>query len=86
MQLTLEIPDPYLQGLNETQTAQKIRLYAALLMLQSSQLSRDAACEFSDITNYDFLLACKQYQINAIDRSAEAIEVDVLRYQQRYHQ
>lgn len=47
MQVTLEIPDQYLQGKNPSQTAQQINLYAALLMFQSGQLSRGAACEFS---------------------------------------
>jgi hypothetical protein len=40
MQLTLEIPDKYIQGQNQIQTAQQIKLYAALLMFQSGQLSR----------------------------------------------
>lgn len=84
MQLTLEIPDKYLQGQNLSKTAQQIKLYAALLMFQSGQLSRGAACEFAGIDIFDFFLACKQHQINAINTSVESIEADVLRFQQRY--
>jgi predicted HTH domain antitoxin len=84
MQLTLEIPDHYLQGQNQIQTARQIKLYAALLMFQSGQLSRGAACEFADVDTYDFLLACKQHQINVMDMTVEAIEADVLRFQQRH--
>jgi hypothetical protein len=34
MHLTLEIADQFLQGQNQNQTAQQIKLYAALLMFQ----------------------------------------------------
>jgi predicted HTH domain antitoxin len=85
MQLTLDIPDQYLQGQNQAQTAQQIKLYAALLMFQSGQLSRGAACELAGIDIYEFFSACKQHHISVINTSAEAIESDVLRYQQRQH-
>ena len=84
MQLTIEIPDQYFQGQTQTQTTQKIKLYAALLMFQSGQLSRGAACELAGVDIYDFFLACKQHQINAINTPLESIEADVLRYQQRH--
>jgi len=83
MQLTLEIPDQYLQGKNLGQTAKQIKLYAALLMFQSGQLSRGAACEFADVDIYDFFLACKQHQISIMNTPVESIEADVLRFQQR---
>jgi hypothetical protein len=85
MQLTLEIPDQYLQGQNLSQTAQQIKLYAALIMFQSGQLSRGAACEFAGIDIFDFFLACKQHRISAINTSVESIEADVLRFQQRHN-
>ena len=84
MQLTLEIPDKYIQDQNQHQAAQQIKLYAALLMFQSGQLSRGAACEFAGVDIYDFFLACKQHQISAISISVESIEADVLRFQQRH--
>ena len=55
MHLTLEIPDQYIRGQNQSQIAQQIKLYAALLMFQSGQLSRGAACEFAGVDIYDFL-------------------------------
>jgi hypothetical protein len=54
-------------------------------MFQSGQLSRGAACEFAGIDIYDFFLACKQHHIEAVNISAESIEADVLRYQQRHN-
>lgn len=84
MQLTLEIPDKYIQGQNQSQTAQQIKLYAVLLMFQSGQLPRGAACGFAGVDIYDFFLACKQHHISAINTSLESIEADVLRFKQRH--
>jgi hypothetical protein len=84
MQLTLEIPDQYLQGLNQNQTAQQIKLYAALLMFQSGQLSRGAACEFAGVDIYDFFTACKLHHISIVNTTDDAIEADVLRFQHRF--
>jgi hypothetical protein len=84
MQITLDIPDQYLDLQNKSQTAQQIKLYAALLMFQSGQLSRGAACEFAEVNIYNFLNACKQYNISFINTTAQAIEDDVLRFEQRH--
>jgi predicted HTH domain antitoxin len=83
MQITLNIPDQYISTQNQSQISKQIKLYTALLMFQSGQLSRGAACEFAEMTIYDFLNACKQYNISLIHSSAQAIEDDVLRFEQR---
>lgn len=83
MQITLEIPDQYLNQQNQSQVVAQIKLYAALLMFQSGQLSRGAACEFADVDIYQFLQACKQHHISVINATAESIEADMLRFQQR---
>ena len=84
MQLTLEIPDQDIRGQNQSQIARQIKLYSALLMFQSGQLSRGAACEFAGVDIYDFFLACKQHQISAINTPVESIEADVSRFQHRH--
>jgi hypothetical protein len=44
-----------MQALNQSQTTQQIKLYLALLMFQSGQLSRCAACEFAGVDIYDLV-------------------------------
>ena len=53
-------------------------------MFQSGQLSRGAVCEFAEVDIYDFLAACKRHRINVMDTTADAIENDALRFQQRH--
>lgn len=83
MQLTLDIPEQFVQGQTQSQLSQQIKLYAGLLMFQSGQLSRGGVCEFAEVDIYDFLAACKRHRINAMDTTADATENDVLRFQQR---
>ncbi|NOQ35882.1 MAG: UPF0175 family protein [Methylococcaceae bacterium] len=85
MQVVLEIPEKYLSTQTQEQTIAQLKLCTALLMFQSGELSRGAACEFAGINIYDFFNACKQHQISVINSSAESIEADVLRFQQRLH-
>ena len=84
MQITLEIPDQYLNQQNQNQVVAQIKLYTALLMFQSGQLSRGAASEFANVDIYQFLQACKQHHISLFNTTAESIEADVLRFQQRH--
>ncbi len=77
MQLTLEIPDQYLQDRDQNQLAQQIKLYAAMLMFQSCQLSRRDASEFAGVDILDFFQACKQYNIIVTNTSAESIKASI---------
>ncbi len=53
MQLTLDIPDHCLPPQQDRITlALQLKLYSALLLFQSGQLSRGAACEFASVDIY----------------------------------
>ncbi|UJS25251.1 UPF0175 family protein [Thiothrix winogradskyi] len=81
MQLTLDIPDHCFPSQQDTTTlAQKAKLYTALLLFQSGQLSRGAACEFAGVDIYSFFAACKQYNIPVINTDADDLEADVMRF------
>ncbi len=85
MQLTLEIPDKF-QQLNQDKSllAQQVRLFSALLLFQSGQLSRGSACEFADIDIYTFLTACKKHKISVVNVDPDDLESDLLRFNQKY--
>lgn len=81
MQLTLDIPDHCLPAQQDkVSLAQKAKLYTALLLFQSGQLSRGAACEFAGVDIYTFFAACKQYNIPVINTDEDDIEADVMRF------
>jgi predicted HTH domain antitoxin len=76
MQLILEIPDQYIQGKSQHQLAQQVKLYAAMVMFQSSQLSRKEASEFAGVGIFDFFEACKEFNICVYNASNESVEID----------
>jgi hypothetical protein len=69
MQITLDIPDGYLIPQTSSQLAQTLKLYVALFLFQTGQLSRSAACEFAGTNLGTFLEVCKQYQISVLNDS-----------------
>ncbi len=54
MQIRLEIPDGYFAGADPETVAQRIKLYAALLMFQAGDLSAGAAAEFAGVDRSSF--------------------------------
>ncbi len=86
MQLTLDIPEKFLptdQDKKNTFT-QQIRLYSGLLLFQSGQLSRGAACEFAGVDIYTFLAACKKHKIPVINIEPDDLEADLTRFKQKH--
>ncbi len=79
MQIVLNIPDEYFLNVTISDMAKYLKLYTALLMFQSEQLSAGAACEFAEVDRYTFLAACKQHRINIINYEEDEIEADLER-------
>jgi predicted HTH domain antitoxin len=59
----------------------QLKLYSALLLFQSGQLSRGAACEFADVDIYTFFAACKKHKIPVINIDVDEIEADLWRFE-----
>ncbi len=84
MQITLDIPDNYLTPHTTAPLLQQLKLYAALFLFQTGQLSRGAACELAGTDIYSFLVACKQYQIPVINYLAEDLVAELTRFNERH--
>lgn len=81
MQIVLDVPERYLVNSSVIEMTQRLKLYGALLMFQTGQLSAGAACEFAEIDRYTFLNACKKHGITVVDYDEHELqaELDVLR-------
>ncbi len=86
MQLILDIPDKFMPSTEDKKNSlsQQIRLYSALLLFQSEQLSRGAACEFADVDIYTFLAACKKHHIPTINIDPDDLEADLTRFKLKH--
>jgi predicted HTH domain antitoxin len=77
MQITISVPDEYVLNYTQQEMSRYLKLYTALLMFQSGQLSAGAACEFADIDRYSFSAACKEHHIPVIDYEEGDIDADI---------
>lgn len=81
MQLTIELPDHCLPPKQDSKVlADKLKLYSAIILFQSGQLSRGAACEFAGVDIYTFLAACKEHKIPLSNIDPDDIEADLNRF------
>lgn len=81
MQLTLQIPDMYFVNFKQQNVEKQIKLYTALMMFRSEQVSAGAACEIAEIDRYKFIEECKNYDIPVIDYDISEIESEIKAYQ-----
>jgi predicted HTH domain antitoxin len=81
MQVTVDVPEGSLAGQTPAEFGNQLKLYAALLMFQSGELSAGAACELAGVDRATFLAECQRRKIPVIDYAPEELreEVEALR-------
>lgn len=67
MQITLDVPEQFCMEFSPVELGQRIKLYAALTMYQSGNLSAGAACEFAGVDRFTFIAECKKHNIPMIN-------------------
>lgn len=77
MQIILNIPEQYLVDENPAELGQRIKLYAALRMFQSTELSAGAAAELAGVDRFTFAAACQKHGIPAANYPAEELQAEV---------
>jgi predicted HTH domain antitoxin len=77
MEITLQVPDQYLINQRPAELARRIKLYAALLMFQSSELSAGAAAELAEVDRFTFAVECERHGIPLVDYPAEDLRAEL---------
>lgn len=77
MQITLDIPEQYLIDESPAELGRRIRLYAALLMFQSGELSAGAAAELAQINRFTFAAECDKHGIPLVDYPADELRAEL---------
>ena len=82
MEILLKVPDDYSVDYAPEEMGRRIKLYAALLMFRSGEISAGAAAELAGIDRYAFAEECRKHDIPLIayppadlDRELEALRV-----------
>lgn len=77
MQVTLEVPDSCSTGEDAAELGRRIRLYAAVLMFQSGELSAGAACELAGVDRFTFAAECDKHGIPLVNYPAEELREEL---------
>jgi len=77
VEITLKVPDQYLVDQGPAELGKRIKLYAALLMFQSGELSAGAAAELAEVDRFTFALECRRHGIALVDYPAEELHAEV---------
>jgi predicted HTH domain antitoxin len=77
MEITLQVPDQYLVDHKPTELGRRIKLYAALLMFQSEELSAGAASELAEVDRFTFAAECRKHGIPLVDYPAEDLRTEL---------
>lgn len=71
MKIVLEVPDQYLLDSSHEELARRIKLYAALCMFQSGEVSAGAAADFAGVDRFTFTTECQRRGIPLVDYPPE---------------
>lgn len=77
MEITLQVPDQYLVDEDPAGLGKRIKLYAALRMFQSDELSAGAAAEFAEVDRFTFAAECQKHGIPVVDYPAEDLRTEL---------
>ena len=77
MELTLEVPDQYLVDYDPAELAKHIKLYAAVLMFQSDELSAGAAAALAEVDRFTFAAECQKHGIPLVNYPAEDLRAEL---------
>ena len=80
MQISFSLPDNQFITESPEEVTRKIRMYAALGLYQSGELSIGAASELAGMDRYAFLEFCKQEGVNLQTQTPEELEADFKKF------
>lgn len=77
MEIRLEIPDHYLVDDDPGGLARRIKLYAAVLMFQSGELSAGAAAELAGVDRFTFAAECQRHGVPLVNYPADELRAEL---------
>ena len=76
MQISFSLPESQFVAETPEAVTQKIRLYAALGLYQSGELSIGAASELAGVDRYEFLEICKHEGVTLHTQTPDELEAE----------
>jgi predicted HTH domain antitoxin len=83
MQISFSLPESQFVAETPEAVTHKIRLYAALGLYQSGELSIGAASELAGLDRYEFLEFCKREGVTLHTQTPDELEADLKKFDVR---
>lgn len=80
MQVSFSLPESQFVAESPEDVTKKIRMYAALGLYQTGELSIGAACELAGMDRYSFLDFCKQEGVTLRTQTPEELEAEFKKF------
>ena len=80
MQVTIKMPDIYFTSYSQFDVSKQIKLYTAMMMFYTGQVSAGAACEIAELNRYSFIEECKKNKIPVINYTITDIQNEVAQF------
>ena len=77
MQISFSLPESQFIAESPEEATRKIRMYAALGLYQTGELSIGAASELAGVDRYEFLDFCKREAVVLHTQTPEELEADI---------
>jgi predicted HTH domain antitoxin len=77
MDITLEVPDQYLIDHDPVELAKHIKLYAAVLMFQSEELSAGAAADLAGVDRFTFAAECQKHGVPLVNYPVNELRAEL---------
>jgi predicted HTH domain antitoxin len=81
MEISVDVPDEYVLDQSPAEIGRRLKLYAALLMFQSGEISAGGATHLAGVDRFTFAAECARRGIALVNHSASDLhdEVESLR-------
>lgn len=80
MQISFSLPESQFIAESPEEATRKIRMYAALGLYQTGELSIGAASELAGVDRYEFLNFCKREAVVLRTQTPEELEADIQKF------
>jgi predicted HTH domain antitoxin len=80
MQISFSLPESQFVAETPEHVTKKIRMYAALGLYQSGELSIGAACELAGVDRYGFLDFCKREGVTLHTQTPKELEAEFKKF------
>jgi predicted HTH domain antitoxin len=77
VQINVEVPEEFVLERGAAAMARRLKLYAALRMFQSGELSAGGAGQLADLDRFTFAAECKRHGIPRADSPAEELGAEL---------